>query len=102
MKFDHPYKLDKEDARARLVKLGEYLQNRHGIKVSWSGDTGRFSGKYLVVHIDGELALGDGVVRVSGKDPGFLWRRRAADYLKRKLESYLDPSVAPDQLPTGK
>ncbi len=102
MKFDHPHTLDREDARTRLVKLGEYLTNRHRIKVSWAGDKGRFSGKYLVVQIDGELFLGDGVVQVTGKDPGFLWRRRAEDYLKRKLRSYLDPSVAADSLPTGK
>jgi hypothetical protein len=102
MKFDHPHKLEKEDARARLVKLGEYLQNRHGIAVSWAGDTGRFSGKYLVIHIEGQLELDDHVVHVAGKDPGMLWRRRASDYLKRKLESYLDPAVAPDALPTGK
>ncbi len=102
MKFDHRHKLDKEDARARLVRLGEYLTNRHGIKVSWTGDKGRFSGKYLVVQIDGELALGDGVVQVTGTDPGFLWRRKAEDYLKRKLESYLDPSVPADELPTDK
>jgi len=102
MKFDYPHALDKEDARTRLVKLGEYLQNRHGIQVSWTGDRGHFSGKYLVIHIDGDLTLADGVVRVTGKDPGFLWRRRAEDYLKRKLGSYLDPAVPLDQLPTGK
>lgn len=102
MKFDHRHRLDKEDARARLIKLGEYLTNRHGIKVSWAGDKGRFTGKYLVVQIDGELTLGDGVVHVTGKDPGFLWRRKAEDYLKRKLEAYLDPSAAADKLPTGK
>lgn len=102
MKFDHAHTLDKEDARARLVKLGEYLTNRHGIKVSWSGDSGRFSGRYLVIHIEGELTLGDRVVHVSGKDPGMLWRRRASDYLKRKLEAYLDPTVAADALPIGK
>jgi hypothetical protein len=102
MDFDYPYQLDKEEARARLGRLGQYLQNRHGIAVSWNGDRGHFSGKYLVVHIDGELILDDGVVHVSGKDPGFLWRKRASDYLKRKLASYLDPSVATDQLPIGK
>lgn len=102
MKFDYPHTLDKEDARTRLLRLGDYLMNRHGIQVSWSGDRGSFRGKYLVVQIEGELVLGDGVVHVTGKDPGFLWRKRAAEYLKSKLATYLDPSRPAEKLPTGK
>ncbi|HYU15895.1 MAG TPA: polyhydroxyalkanoic acid system family protein [Candidatus Acidoferrum sp.] len=102
MKFDHPHSLAKEDARTRLLKLGQYLTNRHGIQVAWNGDTGRFRGKYLVVAIEGELVLGDRVVHVIGKDPGLLWRRRASDYLKSKLETYLDPARPVDELPTGR
>ena len=102
MKFDYPHRLEKEDARARLHKLGEYLKNRHGIQVSWAGDKGSFRGKYLVVHIEGELVLGDGVVHMNGKDPGMLWRRKAMDYLKEKLATYLDPSCPVENLPTTK
>ncbi|HTE56853.1 MAG TPA: polyhydroxyalkanoic acid system family protein [Kofleriaceae bacterium] len=100
MKFDYPHRLEKEDARARLLKLGEYLKNRHGIQVTWAGDRGSFRGKYLVVHIEGDLTLGDGVVHVTGKDPGMLWRRKAMEYLRGKLESYLDPSKSVQDLPT--
>jgi Putative polyhydroxyalkanoic acid system protein (PHA_gran_rgn) len=102
MKFDYPHTLAIEEARTRLAILGEYLQRRHGIQVSWTGDRGSFRGKYLVVPIEGELTLGDGVIHVSGKDPGFLWRRRATDYLRGKLEIYLDPRVPLQELPTGK
>ena len=102
MEFDYPHALDREDARSRLDRLGQYLQNRHGINVRWNGDRGHFHGKYLMIHFDGELILGDGLVHVSGKDPGFLLRKRASDYLKGKLASYLDPSVPADQLSIGK
>jgi hypothetical protein len=101
MKFDYPHALAKEDALQRLVRLGEYLNHRHGIQVTWSGDRGIFRGKYLVVIIEGELFLGDGVVHVTGKDPGMLWRKRAIDYLKRKLAIYLDPACPVEELPTG-
>jgi hypothetical protein len=101
MKFDFPHKLAPEDARERLLKLGQYLTNRHGIQVGWTGDKGSFRGKYMVVHIEGELTLADGVVHVTAKDPGFLWRGRAMDYLKRKLGMYLDPNVSASQLPIG-
>lgn len=101
MKFDYPHALVKEEARSRLQRLGEYLTNRHGIQVNWTGDRGIFRGKYLVVNIEGELMLGEGVVHVSGKDPGFLWRKRAVDYLKRKLEAYLDPARPLQDLPAS-
>ena len=101
MKFDYPHSLPQEDARSRLHRLGEYLTNRHGINVQWTGDTGSFRGKYMVVSIEGELTIGDGVVHVSGKDPGFLWRKRAVEYLKRKLATYLDPARPLQDLPAG-
>ncbi|HUJ63759.1 MAG TPA: polyhydroxyalkanoic acid system family protein [Kofleriaceae bacterium] len=102
MEIDFPYSLSDPDARARLELLGQYLANRHGIKVTWM-DNGKakFSGKYLVVRIDGELALGNGRAYFKGEDPGFLWRNRAKDYIQGKLEKYLDPTVTAAQLPTG-
>jgi len=102
MKFDYPHSLVKEDARVRLARLGDYLHNRHGIQVVWSGDKGSVRGKYLVVAIEAELVLGEGVVHVTGKDPGVLWRKRAIEYLKRKLGTYLDPGCPLSELPTGR
>jgi hypothetical protein len=101
MDFEYPHGLPKDDARQRLEALGEYLGNRHGIHVNWSGDTGSFNGKYLVVNIQGELTLGDGKVLVSGRDPGMLWRRKATSYLQKKLAKYLDAGVPVDALPRG-
>jgi hypothetical protein len=99
MRIDYKHNLPKEDARARLEALGEYLGNKHGINVSWSGDQARFSGKYMVVSIDGNLTLGDGEVTFTGKDPGMLWRKKAQGYIEGKLKSYLDPATPVDQLP---
>src|SRR5690606_31130279 len=70
MDFEYPHGLDKEAARARLEALGDYLGNRHGIKLEWAGDTGSFAGKYLVVNIQGQLTITESKILVSGKDPG--------------------------------
>jgi hypothetical protein len=43
--------------------------------------------------------VSEGVARFSGKDPGFLWRGKAKDYLEHKLKTYLDPGKPLDQLP---
>jgi hypothetical protein len=102
MEIDFPYTLSDEDARARLEILGRYLTNRHGIKVTWSTpDKATFSGKYLVVRIEGELTMDSGHARFRGEDPGFLWRKKATDYIKNKLETYLEPKTPVASLPTS-
>ena len=101
MEIDFPYALSDDDARSRLEILGQYLGNKHGIRVTWVDETrARFSGKYLVVKIDGELTLGNGQAQFRGEDPGFLWRNRAKEYIQKKLAKYLDPQAEPSQLPT--
>jgi hypothetical protein len=102
MEIDFLYSLPDGDAKSRLDILGQYLSNRHGIKVTWLEPTrAKFSGKYLVVKIDGELTIGNGRCEFRGEDPGFLWRSRAKDYIQGKLAKYLDPKAEPTQLPTG-
>jgi hypothetical protein len=102
MEIDFRYALSDEDARSRLEILAQYLGNKHGIKVTWVDETrARFSGKYLVVKIDGELTVGNGTAQFRGEDPGFLWRNRAKEYIQGKLAKYLDPKAELSQLPTG-
>jgi hypothetical protein len=100
MKVEYPLgSLSREDAKARLQALGEFLQNKHGINVTWSGDSATVKGKYLVVAIDGALAFQGNQAVFEGKDPGFLWRGKAKDYLHNKLSAYLDPATPLAELP---
>jgi hypothetical protein len=102
MEIDFQYSLPDPDAKSRLEILGEYLANKHGIKVTWvDSQRAKFSGKYLVVKIDGELSIGNGRAQFKGEDPGFLWRNRAKDYIQGKLQKYLDPTATPATLPTS-
>ena len=102
MEIDFPYALSDQDARSRRELRGSYLTNKHGIRGTWLDPArARFSGKYLVVKIDGELSLGNGRARFKGEDPGFLWRNRAKDYIQGKLEKYLDPKTTLADLPTS-
>lgn len=102
MEIDFQYLLSDTDAKSPLEILGKYLGNRHGIKVEWvDGKKAKFTGKYLVVKIDGELVVGNGRAQFKGEDPGFLWRNRAKDYIQGKLAKYLDPQTEPTQLPTS-
>lgn len=101
MEIDFQYELTDEQARSRLELLAAYLGNRHGIKVTWlDSQRAKFSGKYLVVRIEGELTMNAGKGQFKGEDPGFLWRGRAKDYIEKKLAKYLDPKEDPALLPT--
>ena len=100
MEIDYRHDLPEADAKARLEALGEYLTNRHGIAVTWSTpEKATFNGKYMVVKIEGEMTMSPGIVRFRGKDPGFLWRKKASEYIHDKLAAYLDPKTPLDQLP---
>ena len=100
--IEHRHSLEDDDARERLRALGDYLSNKHGIGVTWSGnDEARIHGKYMVVTIEGSVKLTPGRVVFSGKDPGMLWRGKAKQYLERKLQKYLDPSTPVSDLPRG-
>jgi Putative polyhydroxyalkanoic acid system protein (PHA_gran_rgn) len=91
--------LSKDDAKARLTALGEYFQNKHGIAVAWNGDAAQIRGKYMVVQIEGSLAFAGDKAVFDGKDPGFLWRGKAKEYLQNKLAAYLDPKKTLEDLP---
>lgn len=100
MEIDFQYVLSDQDAKVRLDLLGQYLHNKHGIKVTWLDESrARFSGKYLLVKIEGELSLGNSHAQFKGEDPGFLLRARAKDYIQGKLAKYLDPKIAVADLP---
>jgi Putative polyhydroxyalkanoic acid system protein (PHA_gran_rgn) len=95
-----PHRLDLADARARLHALADYLSNKYGLSITWTGeDEATISGSYVVVTISGSLRLTSNTVTFTGKDPGMLWRGKAKDYLLRKLEKYLNPNTPLDALP---
>ena len=91
--------LPRDEAKARLEALGEYFQNKHGLSVTWQGDSVVVRGKYLVVAIDGTMRFEGDKVVFEGQDPGMLWRGKAKDYLAGKLAKYLEPSTQLAALP---
>lgn len=102
MEIDYPHKLDQEEAQRRIEVLGEYLFNRHGIRVAWSEQDASFSGKYLMIKIEGRLKVEESRIHFEGKDPGALWRKKAINYLTEKLDLYLDPATPLADLPRRK
>ena len=98
MKFDYPHSFDLSEAKERMSALGDYLQNKYGLNVTWQDNKATFTGKFKIVTIDGTLEVSGNKVDFSGKDPGMLLRKKATSYLKDKLATYLDPSKPVDSL----
>lgn len=100
MELEQNHRFATDEARARVRALGDYLAQRHGMSVTWIDDDHvTIRGKYTVVSIDATVSLEANRVRVSGKDPGMLWRMPAKSYVQGKLAKYLDPNEALDALP---
>lgn len=88
------------EAIARAHALGEYFQNRHGMTMTWrSANVGHLEGTFLLIHIDSLFEVDEHEVRLDGKDPGFLLRGKALEYLERKIRTYLDPATPLAELP---
>lgn len=100
MEFDYCHSLGTEEACERVRALTDYLANRHGMQVQWTGpDTAEVRGKYTVVTIEANVRVEQGRVHVQGKDPGVLWRGPAKKYITGKLEKYLNSKKPLEQLP---
>jgi hypothetical protein len=102
MELEHRHSFAHGEARERVRALTDYLSNKHGMQVQWTGeDTAHVRGKYTVVSIDADVSVKDGCVSVQGKDPGFMWRAPAKKYIAGKLEQYFDAKRPLDALPRG-
>lgn len=102
LRIEHKHDLGIDDARERIRALGDYLNNKHGIGVTWTGQNeAKVLGKFMVVTIDATVTVEDKRVCFEGKDPGMLWRGKAKEYLTRKMGTYLDPGRRLEDLPRG-
>jgi hypothetical protein len=102
MELEQSHDFAPDEARERLRALGDYLSNRHGMKVQWLDDNRlEVKGKYTVATVEVTVNLDGKRVKVTGKDPGMLLRGAAKKYVAGKLEKYLDPREALSTLPRG-
>jgi hypothetical protein len=100
MELEHRHSFAQDEARERVRALTDYLSNKHGMSVAWTGpDTAHVQGKYTVVTIDADVKVEGARIHVLGKDPGFMWRLPAKKYIEGKLVQYLNTATPLDTLP---
>ncbi len=98
MKFQQPHSLPKDEALRRIEKLTRHWQTKHGLNVTWTGDSARLVGTVSGIAFDAKVVVAERQVDAEGTDPGMLVRAMATAYLKKKLAYYLDPKKTLDDL----
>ncbi len=103
MEVSQTHSFAHDEARERMRALTDYLSNKHGLRCEWTDpDSAKIGGKHLAVTIDVQVKLENGLVRVTGNDPGMLLRSIAKKYVAQKLEQYLNKEKKVKSLPRGK
>jgi len=98
MKLEQSHTLGKDEARRRIERLANYWSTNYGVGVNWNGDSARFVGTVKGISFDAVLTISEKQVNAEGNDPGFLMRAIVTGYLKKKIATYLDPSVRPEDI----
>ena len=101
LKFNVPHTLTREDAKARVEELTRYWAQKHGVQISWAGESASFAGKVMGVSLQASIQVTDREVAGEATDPGLLLRGQARRYLEEKFKAYLDPTKTLAELKRG-
>ena len=85
------HSFSKEEATARVGYLFDYWHRRFGVASVWQGNQAWISGRVFGLDIQARLEVTEDRVQGEAKDPGWLMRGRAADYIRKKLLKYMHP-----------
>jgi putative polyhydroxyalkanoate system protein len=88
-----PHSLSREEARSRLERFAETLQQKFADKVSdlqqsWEGDTLKFHFKTYGIALDGGITVGDNELNLSGDLPfaAMMFRGKIESDIREQLE----------------
>jgi hypothetical protein len=98
MQFEKPHSFTQEEALTRLQALTDYWSAKHGVQISWSGNTGQVKGKVKGVKFEGTMTVTGDLLTADIK-AGFLAEKLGGkQYVESKLDDYLDPSNSVEAL----
>ncbi len=85
MRIERPHNLGKEEAKKRVQTLLDRWGAK-GIKHEWNGDVAKIEGSVIGYKFGANIIVEDTCVYCEGKDPPFFVRRRAEEYIARKMD----------------
>lgn len=99
IKVEVSHRLPFEDALARIHVLSEFYRNKYRAEVTWRDREADLTVRYLGIKIEISVAVEPSRVTCDATDPGFLLRAQGIKYLRAKLERFLNPANAIEDLP---
>jgi hypothetical protein len=90
MRIERRHNLGKEQARERVQKLLDRWGDK-GISHHWEDNVATIEGSVIGIKFGAKIIVEDEIVWCEGKDPPFFVRKRAIEYIERKMnESFGD------------
>ena len=94
----YPHDMPRQEALDRVRALTDYWDTRYGTRTEWVGNRGSIRGRAFRISFEATFTINpgsmDGEMRVS-----FLAVRMGGrQYIKRKLDEYLDPANSLEDL----
>ncbi len=88
-----PHTMSKPDARAKLEKFSEFLQQKFqgqvkNVEESWDGDTLNFAFRTYGINLKGNIAVNDNDLKLTGEIPfsAMMFRGKIETAIREQLE----------------
>ncbi len=94
----YPYEMPREEAVQRVRALTDYWDARYGTRTEWQGHRGRIKGKGLGISFDATFTINSEIMVGEMKVSFLAVKMGGRQYLKRKLDEYLDPGKSLEEL----
>ena len=96
-----PHTMSREDARAKLEKFADFLQQKFqgqvkNVEQSWEGDTLNFAFRTYGINIKGNIAVSDNELKLTGEIPfsAMMFRGKIESAVREQLEQLVGGSGA--------
>lgn len=95
---EYPYSLSQQEAIARVQALTDYWDAQYRTHTVWEGHTGTISGRVFGISFWARFIVDPGILHGQMQVSFIAEKMGGRQYLKRKLDHYLDPGVSLEEL----
>lgn len=94
----YPTDVPQAEAIARIQALTDYWDTRYRTRTDWCGNRGTIQGRVLGISFKARFSIDPGMLRGEMEVSFIAMKMGGRQYLKHKLDEYLDPSRSVEQL----
>ncbi len=94
----YPYTMPQDEAVERVRALTDYWGARYGTRALWTGNRGNISGRVLGIKFKATFIIDPELMHGEMKVSFIAVKMGGRQYLKHKLDDYLNPEISLEQL----